>query len=80
MPLASRMGCFGFSLGALGDLEPFLFPTRFVSRFDFGAGTGDIEYIAAALLRLGHKAERLSAERMVRCEEIKHLGFPRLSS
>jgi hypothetical protein len=73
------MGCFGFSLGALGDLDPFLFPTRFVSRLDFGAGTGDIEYIAAALLRLRHEAQGLASEGMSRREEIKHLCLPRLS-
>jgi hypothetical protein len=31
------------------------------------------------LLRLRHEAESLAAEGMVRCEEVKHLRFPRLS-
>ena len=74
----SRRFCFGF--GGLRQLEPFLFPTRFVAGFDLGAGTGDIEYIAAALLRLRHKAKGLAAEGMARCEEVKHLRLPRLSS
>ena len=69
----SRLFCFGF--GGLRQLEPLLVPSRFVAGFDPGAGTGDIEYIAAALLRLRYEAEGLAAEGMVRCEEVKHLVF-----
>jgi hypothetical protein len=69
--------CFGFN--RLRKLEPFPFPTGFVAGFDPGAGAGDIEYIAAALLRLRHEAQGLASEGMSRREEIKHLCLPRLS-
>ena len=65
-----RLSCFGFR--GLCQLEPFPFPTRLVPGLNFGAGTGDVEYIAAALLSLRHETERLAAEGMIRCEEVKH--------
>jgi hypothetical protein len=64
----------------LRQLEPFSFPTGLVAGLDFGASPGDIEYIAAALLRLRHEAKGLATEGMVRCEKVKHLRIPRLSS
>ena len=47
----------------------------FVAWFYPGARTGDIEYIAAPMLRLRYKAQGLAAEGMGRCEEVKHLVF-----
>jgi hypothetical protein len=40
-----------------------LFPALLISRLDISAGPGDIEQIAAALLRLGHQSQGLAAKR-----------------
>ena len=45
--------------------QPFPLPTVFVAGLDVLHRPGDIEYIAAALLRLRDEAQRLAAEGMV---------------
>src|SRR5262249_31814593 len=75
VPPSSVSRRYRFGFGAFCQLKPFLFPPRFIARFDPGACAGNIEYITAALLCLRHKTQGLAAERMVGCEEVKHLVF-----
>ena len=69
---ASRLRCSWLWLRWFLPDRAILVPSRFIAWFDLGAGAGDIEYIAAALLRLGYKAKGLAAEGMSWREEIKH--------
>src|SRR5262245_13653153 len=78
VPSSSVSRRYRFGFGAFCQLKPFVLPSGPVARFDPGAGTCDIEYVAAALLRLRHETQGLAAERMVGCEEIKHM-LPQLS-
>jgi len=75
VPPSSVSRRYRFGFGAFCQLKPFVLPSGPVAGFDPGARAGNIEYITAALLCLRHKTQGLAAERMVGCEEVKHLVF-----
>jgi len=50
---------FGLGLRGLGEPEPGALPSFLVARLEIAAEAGDVENVAAPLLRLGNKPERL---------------------
>jgi len=59
----SRQRFSGARFGSLRQIEPAFFPALFISGFDISTGPGDVEQIAAALLRLRHQSRGLAAKR-----------------
>jgi hypothetical protein len=71
-PMTGGERRFGSRFGLLGQLQPGALPGVFVAGFDALHSAGDVEDIAAALLRLSDQAQSMAAERMVREKEIEH--------
>src|SRR5262245_22253964 len=58
--------------GFLCQFQPRALPRRFVARFDVLHRAGDVENVAAPLLRLCDKAQGVPAEGMIGKEKVEH--------
>ena len=63
---------FGARFGLLGQRQPFALPSVFIASLDVLHRAGDIEDIAAALLRLGDETQGMAPEGMIRKKKIEH--------